>query len=78
MGSRHCVPDGVDAPPGGIAMCQDSQVHGATADAPVAYRRKLSRGKLMSLLASQPPCTVAMEARASAAYWVRPGPGGAR
>ena len=42
------------------------QVHGAKADGSVAYRRKLGRGRLLSFLASQPPCTVAMEA-----YWGR-------
>ena len=44
------------------------QVHGAKADGSVAYRRQLSRGKLLSFLASQPPCTVATEACASARY----------
>ena len=47
------------------------QVHGARPDGSVAYRRKLSRGKLLSFLASQPGCTVAMEACASAHYWGR-------
>ena len=37
----------------------------------VAYPKKLSRGKVLSFLASQPPCTVAMEACASAHYWGR-------
>ena len=37
----------------------------------VAYRRELSRGKLLGFLGSQPPCTVAMEACASAHYWGR-------
>ena len=46
-------------------------MHGATADGSVAYRKKLSRGKLLSFLASQPGCTVAMEACASAHYWGR-------
>ena len=45
--------------------------HGAKADGSVAYRRKLSRGKLLSFLASQPKCTVAMEACAGAHYWGR-------
>ena len=53
-----------------LAKCS-FQVHGAKADGSVAYRRKLSRGKLPSFLASQPPCTVAMEACASAHYWGR-------
>jgi len=37
----------------------------------VAFRRQLSRGKLLSFLASQPRCTVAMEACGSAHYWGR-------
>ena len=41
------------------------QVHRGRADGSVAYRRQLSRGKLLSSLASQPPCTVAIEACAS-------------
>ncbi len=53
----------------GIDLAKRSfQVHGARADGSVAYRRKLSRGKLLSFLASQPPCTVAMEACGSAHY----------
>ncbi len=56
----------------GIDLAKRSfQVHGAKADGSVAYRRKLSRGKLLGFLASQPPCTVAMEACASAHYWGR-------
>ena len=56
----------------GIDLAKRSfQVHGARADGSVAYRSKLSRAKLLSFLASQPPCTVAMEACASAHYWGR-------
>ena len=56
----------------GIDLAKRSfQLHGATADGAVAYRRKLSRGKLLGFLASQPGCTVAMEACASAHYWGR-------
>ena len=56
----------------GIDLAKRSfQVHGARADGSVAYRRKLSRGKLLGFLASQPSCTVAMEACASAHYWGR-------
>ena len=47
------------------------QVHGARGDGSVAYRKKLSRGKLLSFLASQPRCVVAMEACAGAHYWAR-------
>ena len=53
----------------GIDLAKRSfQVHGATSEGSVAYRRKLSRGKLLGFLAAQPPCTVAMEACASAHY----------
>ena len=56
----------------GIDLAKRSfQLHGARADGSVAYRRKLSRGKLLSFLASQPGCAVAMEACASAHYWGR-------
>ena len=47
------------------------QVHGARAVGSVAYRKKLSREKVLSFLASQPSCTVAMEACGSAHYWGR-------
>ena len=56
----------------GIDLAKRSfQVHGARPDGSVAYRRKLSRGKVLSFLASQPPCTVAMEACGSAHHWGR-------
>ena len=62
----------------GIDLAKRSfQVHGARADGSVAYRRKLSRGKLLGFLASQPPCTVAMEACASGPL-LGPGDRGAR
>ena len=41
----------------------------AHADGSVAFRKKLTRGKLLGYLASQPRCLVAMEACASAHYW---------
>ena len=56
----------------GIDLAKRSfQVHGAKADGSVAYRVKLSRGRLLGCLASQPGCAVAMEACASAHYWGR-------
>ena len=56
----------------GVDLAKRSfQVHGARADGSVAYRRKLSRGRLLSFLASQPKCTVAMEACAGAHHWGR-------
>ena len=46
----------------GIDLAKRSfQMHGAKADGSVAFRRKLSRRRLLSFLASQPGCTVAME-----------------
>ena len=47
------------------------QVHGARADGTVAFRRKLSRAKLLAFFAEQPRCIVAMEACASAHHWGR-------
>ena len=56
----------------GIDLAKNSfQVHGAMAEGSVAYRKKLSRGKLLSFLALQPRCVVAMEACAGAHYWGR-------
>ncbi len=56
----------------GIDLAKRSfQLHGARADGSVAFRVKLSREKLLDYLASQPRCTVAMEACASAHYWGR-------
>ena len=47
------------------------QAHGARADGSVAFRRKLSREKLIDFFADQPSCIVAMEASGSAHYWGR-------
>ena len=47
------------------------QLHGARADGSVAFRKKLTRGKVPGFLASQPRCLIAMEACASAHYWGR-------
>ena len=56
----------------GIDLSKNSfQVHGAYGDGSVAFRRKLSRGKVLGFLSSQPRCTVAMEACGSAHYWGR-------
>ena len=56
----------------GIDLAKHSfQLHGAQANGSVAFRKKLSRGKLLDFLASQPRCAVAMEACASAHYWGR-------
>lgn len=45
------------------------QLHGARADGTVAFRRKLTREKLLGALAEQPRCIVAMEACASSHHW---------
>ena len=56
----------------GIDLAKRSfQVYGARADGSVGFRVKLGREKVLDFLASQPRCTVAMEACASAHYWGR-------
>ena len=47
------------------------QLHGARADGSVGFRKKLSRSQLLSFLAEQPRCIVAMEACATAHGWGR-------
>src|SRR5215218_8934284 len=47
------------------------QLHGADRAGAVVFRKKLRRGQLLAFLATLPPCTVAMEACASAHYWGR-------
>ena len=47
------------------------QTHGALADGGVAFRKKLTREKVLGFLAEQPRCTVAMEACGSAHHWGR-------
>src|SRR5439155_15127766 len=41
------------------------------AEGSVAFRKKISRVKLLPFLSSQPRCVVAMEACAGAHYWAR-------
>lgn len=56
----------------GVDLAKNSfQVHGASADGTVVFRKKLSRGRVLKFLAVQPRCTVAMEACASAHHWGR-------
>ena len=56
----------------GIDLAKHSfQLHGAHADGSVAFRKKLSRGRLLDFLTAQPSCVVAMEACGSAHYWGR-------
>ena len=47
------------------------QAHGARNDGSVAFRKKLSREKVLAFLAEQPRCVVAMEACGSAHHWGR-------
>lgn len=47
------------------------QLHGARGDGSVAFRKKLSRGKVLTFLADQAPCVIAMEACGSAHHWGR-------
>lgn len=47
------------------------QLHGATADGSVVFRKKLSRLQFCKFMAGQPPCVVAMEACAGSHYWAR-------
>jgi transposase len=44
------------------------QAHGALADGRVAFRKKLTREKVLGFLAERPRCTVAMEACGSAQH----------
>ena len=56
----------------GIDLAKGSfQVHGARADGSVAFRKKLSRDKVLDFVASQLRCVVAMEACASSHHWGR-------
>jgi transposase len=47
------------------------QVHGADAAGAVQFSRRVSRTKLIDFFASQPRCTVAMEACSGSHYWAR-------
>ena len=47
------------------------QAHGASASGAVLFRKKLRREQLLTFLAGQPRCLVAMEACASAHHWGR-------
>jgi len=56
----------------GIDLAKNSfQLHGARADGSVAFRQKLGRNRLLTFLAEQPHCIVAMEACATAHSWGR-------
>ena len=47
------------------------QAHSDGADGTVVFRRKLPRPQLLTFMAAQPPCIVAMEACANAYHWGR-------
>jgi len=47
------------------------QAHGADASGGVVFRKKINRARLLEFFASQPPCTVAMEACGGAHHWAR-------
>jgi transposase len=47
------------------------QAHGADASGAVLFRKKLRRAQVLSFFATQPPCTVAMEACGSGHHWAR-------
>lgn len=56
----------------GLDLAKHSfQLHGAMPDGKVAFRKKLTRTKVLSFLAEQPRSIVAMEACGSAHYWAR-------
>ncbi|GGA43197.1 IS110 family transposase [Pelagibacterium lentulum] len=47
------------------------QLHGSRADGTVAFRKKVTRGHVLTVLAGLPKCIVAMEACATAHFWAR-------
>jgi transposase len=47
------------------------QLHGVRSDGSVVFRKKLSRGQVITFLAKVPRCIVAMEACATAHFWAR-------
>jgi transposase len=56
----------------GLALAKSVfQMDGADASGAVLFRKKLRRHQVLTFFAGQPPCTVAMEACASAHHWAR-------
>lgn len=47
------------------------QIHGADAKGRMVFKKRLSRGKVLSFFANLPPCLIGMEACAGAHYWAR-------
>src|SRR5499433_3016253 len=77
-----CQGDGVEPPPKEASVKQATtigldiakhvfQVHGADGAGHVLFRKRITRMKLLSFLAAQTRCVVAMEACAGAHYWAR-------
>ena len=56
----------------GLDIAKNSfQAHGADASGAVVFRKTLSRARMLSFFAAQPPCLVAMEACGGAHHWGR-------
>lgn len=56
----------------GIDLAKSSfQLHGASADGAVVFRKKLSRDRVLPFLGAHPKALVALEACASAHHWAR-------
>jgi transposase len=47
------------------------QLHGASRDGQVVFRKKLSRAQFAKFCVEHPPALIAMEACATAHYWAR-------
>ncbi|SOC20431.1 hypothetical protein SAMN05877831_11938 [Rhodobacter maris] len=47
------------------------QLHGATAEGEVVFRKKLSRKQFLAFMQMHPGCLIAMEACATSHYWAR-------
>ena len=47
------------------------QAHGANASGPVIFRKKLRRAQVLEFFATQPACTIAMEACGGSNFWGR-------
>lgn len=47
------------------------QLHGSRADGTVVFRKKVTRGQVLTVLTGLPKCIVAMEACATAHFWAR-------
>lgn len=47
------------------------QLHGATGEGEVVFRKKLSRKQFLTFMQTHPRCRVAMEACATAHHWAR-------